>query len=336
MKQLFGIIALAGLLLLHGCYPAFVFEMEGLEPAELTVPPSISTITVLSRVDLDSIYKAERIKLGKKSTFISDSSIAKSGVNGCVDELIESPRFEVYDPIIKRNLIGEFSNPIRPLPWLNVREAAGDPPQDAVLSLESCEYRDTVISSVTDGWVSYSYLLICKTFWRLYDLDSYQTKDYLFTDTSGFDLGEASELIKSTVEKTALVEQCMYWAGRNTGRRLSPYWTELERIYFPYGPNDFWKGAKFMREGNWTEAGAIWNLYVGLKNKTAAAKACFNMAVTCELAGEMTVAQEWLDKSEQLGMPESYTREYRKQLKDRVKKVKLLDEQMKLEASQDE
>ncbi|MFH0761746.1 MAG: DUF6340 family protein [Bacteroidota bacterium] len=336
MKRLCGLIALAGIFLLPGCYPAFIFEMEGLEPAELTVSASISTITVLSRMDLDSLHKAEMNQLGKNNIFVRDSSIAKEGVLGCVDELIESPRFEVYDPIIKRNLGSEFSDPIGPLPWTSIREATGDPPLDAVLSLESCDYRDTVITSISEFWVNHTYLLICKTYWRLYDLNTYQSKDVMFSDTTTMDLGEDSGLNKSASEKIDIVKQRMYWAGRNTGRRFAPYWTELERIYFPYGPGDFYKGAKYMREGNWTEAATVWNLYAGTRNSTVAAKACFDMAVTCELAGDIAMAQEWLDKSENLGMPEYYSKEYRKQLKERAEKVKLLDQQIQQEVSQDE
>jgi hypothetical protein len=73
-----------------------------------------------------------------------------------------------------------------------------------------------------------------------------------------------------------------------------------------------------------------------IKNKTAKSKACFNMAVTCELAGEMTLAKEWLDKSQKLGMPEYYIQEYAKQLKERTDKMQILDQQMKQEAVPDE
>lgn len=336
MKRLPGLIVLAGMLLLPGCYPAFVFEMEGLEPAELTVSSSISTIAVISRMDLDSLQKVVMNQAGKKSTFDRDSSIAKEGVLGCVDELLESPRFEVFNPVVKRSLVGEFTDPVRPLPWISIREAAGDPPLDAVLSLEGCNYRDTVTTAVSEFWVTHTYFLICKTHWRLYDLNTYQFKDVVFSDTTTIDLGQDPALNKSAAEKIEMVKQRMYWAGRNTGRRFAPYWTELERIYFPYGPGDFYLGARYMREGNWTEAAAIWDLFMEIRNKTVTAKACFNMAVTCELAGEMALAQEWLDKSEKLGMPEYYIQDYAKQLKERAEKMQILDQQMKQEAVPDE
>lgn len=336
MKRLPGWIVLAGILSLSGCYPAFVFEMEGLQPAELTVSPSITSIAVISRMDLDSLRKAEMNQPGKKSTFARDSSIAKQGVVGCVDEMLESPRFEVFDPVIRRNLIGEFTNPARPLPWTTIGEVAGDPPLDAVLSLESFSYSDTVIISVAEYWVNHTYRLLCRTHWRLYDLQTLQRKDAVFTDTTTIDLGQDAGLTLSSSEKTEMIKDRMYWAGRNTGRRFAPYWTELDRVYFPYGPGDFYKGARYMREGNWTEAAAIWDLFMGIRNKTAMSKACFNMAVTCELAGEMQLAKEWLDKSEKLGMPEYYVQEYAKQLKDRTEKMKILDQQMTQEALPDE
>ena len=327
---------MTGILSLPGCYPAFVFEMEGLEPAELTVSGSISTIGVISRLDLDSLRKIEIIHTLKNSMFVQDSSIAKEAVLGCIDELLESPRFEVYDPIVKRNLVGEFSDPGRPLPWASIRQAAGDPPLDAVLSLEHYTYKDTVIASSVEYWVVHTYRLICETHWRLYDLKSLQSRIVVFADTTTIDLGPETRLNQSTVEKVELVKERMYWAGRNTGRRFAPYWTELDRIYFPYGPGDFYRGAKYMRDGNWTEAASVWNQFMEMRNKTVLSKASYNMAVTCELAGDITLAQEWLEKSEQLGMPEYYIRDYSEKLKERAEKLQSLNQQMLQEALPDE
>jgi len=328
MKEAWKFSFLLSLMALSGCYPAFVFQMEGLEPAKISIPASVTSITVFSRIDIDSTSKPARIESAGKMNFTLDSLMAKEAVLGCVDELIKSPRFEVYDPMVKRNLAGDFTNPARPLPWNIIGEIVGDPPLDAALALESCCYRDTVISLVRDGWKTYSFLQILSTYWRLYELKNNQFTEYQFTDTLTYELWEVEEMIQSSPFDHFMVIEGMYETGKKTAHKIAPYWIQLERAYFPYGPHDFHKGARYMREGNWAEAAGIWDLYVDSRNSVEAAKACYNMAVTCELAGEISLALEWLAKSGQKGMHPYYINEYRKELVIRAEKNKLLDLQM--------
>ena len=328
MRLAFKILSWALLTFPAGCYPAFVFQMDGLEPAQITVTSSISSLTVFTRIDLDSSYRASRIASAGKALFLLDSTAAKEGVLGCIDELLESPRFEVFDPIIRKNLNGDFTNPDCPLPWIKILEAAGEPPVDAALALESCQVRDTVVTVVQDGFKDYAFLLILKTYWRLYDLSMNRYLDYPFIDTIKYDLWEVEELERSSPVSHYIILNGMYQIGKKTANRLAPYWIPLDRAYFPYGPPDFFKASRSMREGQWLEAATIWEQYVESDNRCQAAKACYNMAVTCELAGQIELALEWVAKAERKGMPDYYIDEYRSELKKREAKTQLLDSQM--------
>jgi len=328
MKRYLTFIFLVPLLLQTGCYPAFKLELDGLEPAEITIPSAIKTISVLSRVDVDSLYKDGKLQNGKKASFERDSSIVKQGIIGCADALIASPRFEVYDPIIRRSLVGDFSDGSQLLPWSVIRAVAGVPPIDAVLSLEYSEFRDTVVARRADGWIYYQLDIIVKTYWRIYRLAQYSVSDYLFTDTLHAYIGEDANLIVSTENKLSLLKQALYLAGENTGRRLAPYWTDLERIYFPFGNKEFSLAGKYMRDGEWKAAAEIWNRYTPVRSKPLAARACFNMAVTCEMAGNITLALEWLKESEKKGMDTYFITDYRAKLKERLPKTLKLDQQM--------
>ncbi len=331
MKRYLIFVFLVPLLIQTGCYPAFKLELDGLEPAEITIAPAIKSVSVLSRLDVDSLFKAGKLQSGKRTSFERDSLIAKQGVIGCVDALLASPRFEVYDPIIRRSLVGDFSDGSRLLPWNVIRAVAGIPPIDAVLSLEYSEFRDTVVARSADGWISYQLDIIVKTYWRIYRLAQYSVSDYLFTDTLHAYVGEDPNLIISSENKLSLLKQAMYLAGENTGRRLAPYWTDLDRIYFPFGNEELSLAAKYMRDGEWKAAAEILNRYAQVRRKPLAARACFNMAVTCEMAGNITLALEWLKESEKKGMDTYFITDYRAKLKERLPKTLKLDQQMAIQ-----
>jgi hypothetical protein len=329
MKRYLRIFYLVPLFFLTGCYPVFKFDMDGLEPAQLNVSQTVSSLTILARADLDSLYKSGRIQSGKKAVFDRDSSIVHEAVNGCKDGLLNSPRFVIYDPVIRRNLVGDFSDADRLLPWKAVQAVAGEPPVDAVLALESVEMKDTVVLRQSDGWIFSDYRILIKSSWRLYNLKQYTVSNFIFSDTLNNDLGYSPDPTVPSDIKLTLIKQAMYEAGQSTARRLAPYWIELDRIYFPYGSESYAKAADYMEKGNWQKAAEIWSALSKSKNKTLRAKVCFNMAVTCELAGNMPMALVWLKESEKNGMAEYFLTDYRAKLADRIKKNVKLDQQMK-------
>jgi hypothetical protein len=248
-----------------------------------------------------------------------------------MDALIASPRFEVYDPIITRSLVGDYSDGSRLLPWPVIQSVAGIPPIDAVLSLEYSEFKDSVITRSDDGWMYYQLVVYVKTYWRLYRLAQYSVSDYLFSDTLHANIGEDPGIVISSVNRLSIFKEAMYLAGKNTGRRLAPYWTELERVYFPYGNEEFALASKYMRDGEWKAAAEIWNRYTQVRSKPIAARAGFNMAVTCEMAGNIPLAMEWLNQSEKKGMDSYFITDYRDKLKERLPKTLKLNQQMAIE-----
>lgn len=330
MKRFTRLPVFAILVLLSGCYAANLLELDGLKPAEVTVAASIQSLTVVSRCDLDSAYKVSLESVGRIKDFERDSLLSKQVVLGCSDALVESPRFDLFNPVVRRSLIGNFSNPIEKIPWDMVRIIAGDPPKDAVLSLEIGVIKDTLINRVQEGWYSYwQYNVIVKTFWRLYRLSDFQSIEFNFTDTVSFDIDSPAEFSSSPDRKVDCIMNAMYESGGVTARRLAPWWTNFQRYYFAMGSQQFINGAKLLRVGKWQEAAEIWRPYTESSNKLVAAKACFNMSLTCEMANNIPAALEWLNTSEKLGMHEFYINDYLSKLLKRKSETVKLDEQMR-------
>ena len=330
MKPFAGLPLFAILVLLSGCYAANQLDMDGLKPADITVPGSVRSLTVVSRCDLDSAYKLSLESLGRVKDFHRDSIMAKQVVLGCSDALLESPRFDLFNPVVSRSLVAEDANTSGTIPWNKVRSIAGDPPHDAVLSLEVATINDTIKYSILNGWLStYQYFVIVKTSWRLYRLADFQSKELNFADTTTFDIDSPAEFSSSPDRGIACISQAMYESGVKTARRLAPWWTDLHRFFFTIITQNSMKGTTFLKEGNWQEAAEIWRPYTGSSNKMMAAKACFNMALTCEMANNIPAALEWLKKSEDLGMLGYFIKLYRSRLIKRKAETDKLDEQMK-------
>lgn len=330
MKRYARLPVFALLTLLSGCYSTYILEFDALKPAKVDVSPAVRSLVVVARCDLDSTFKSSSISSGKLAYFQRDSLMSKQAVLGCSDALVESPRFDLYYPVVHRTLDGDYTDPDVKIPWDMIRTVSGDPPHDAVLSFEFGSVDDTLKYILKDGWLNnYQYIVEVKTIWRLYRLNDFQTKDFHFTDTITFDVDFPSEFLSSPDQAIECLKTALYDTGVQTARRLAPWWLGFERYYFPYGPGSFAPGVKFMKEGKWLEAAEIWRTCTESKNKNAAAKACFNMSVACEMANNITAALEWLKKAEKLGMHQSYIKEYETKLVSRKAELEKLDLQMK-------
>jgi len=329
MKGLLRLPVFAIFLLLTGCYTAGLLELDGLKPAEVTIRPAVKSLVVVSRCDLDSTFKTSLYESGNNNVFLRDSLLSKQVVLGCSDALLESPRFGLFNPIIHRSLISEYSFNVPKIPWSKAREIAGDPPTDAVLSLEMASINDTLKKSYQDGWMIDQYLVFVKTFWRMYNLGDFQTTDFSFVDTISFDIESPGEFVASPSARLKCIEDAMYASGSMAARRFAPWWTTFDRYYFPLGPVGFSKGAGYLEKAEVTKAAEVWRPFTDARQKKTAAKACFNMALTCEMANNIPVALEWLQKSAKLGIPAYYYNGYRSILTKRLAETQKLNEQLK-------
>lgn len=324
-------IPVIGLLtLLSGCYAANFVEYEALKPAELAVSKSIKSLVVVSKCDLDTAYKFSAIQEGKLKDFNRDSMMMKQAVLGCADAMVESPRFDIYNPLITRTLTGSYTDTDVRIPWYKVREIAGTKPYDAVLSLEYGSFRDTIKYNADEGWLSgYQYVVVVKSLWRMYRLSDFQVADFAYTDTIAFDIDSPTEFLASLSMGPDFLKSALYEVGGITARRLAPYWTTMRRYYFGFGPMAFQDAAAYLTEGKWQKAADLLRPYTESDKKFIARNASFNMALTCEIANNMSAALEWVATAEKLGVDPLYIKEYRAILKKRKAEVEKLDQQMK-------
>jgi hypothetical protein len=85
--------------------------------------------------------------------------------------------------------------------------------------------------------------------------------------------------------------------GNHIGTKIVPTWNPVQRIYYHSKNQDMLKGEEFIRQREWLKAAEILNMKTKSKNRKLAAKARFNIALTCEMLGNPDTAIEWLNKS---------------------------------------
>ncbi len=86
-------------------------------------------------------------------------------------------------------------------------------------------------------------------------------------------------------------------AGSRFAEFLLPHWIEVERMYYKSGQIELKKTDDLINQNRWLEAAEIWKKNTTNKNKTIAAKSMFNMALACEMNGDMDAAIDWMVKS---------------------------------------
>ena len=144
------------------------------------------------------------------------------------------------------------------------------------------------------------YILAC---WNVYDLKtvefsrSLQKLDTIQWMEPAYSLKEAKRTLPPRLEA---VFNAADIAGSRFAEFLVPHWIEVDRMYYQSGHMELKKTDELIKENRWLEAAEIWKKNTGNSNKSIAAKSTFNMALACEMNGNMDAAMDWAIKSFQI------------------------------------
>ncbi|MGE0021113.1 MAG: DUF6340 family protein [Draconibacterium sp.] len=136
--------------------------------------------------------------------------------------------------------------------------------------------------------------------WNIYDLKNlaltfaYQNIDTINWIEPAYNLREAKRVLpprKDAIFNAADV------AGTQFGEYISPHWVNVDRMYYQSGHSELKKTDKMVAENHWLNAVEIWKKNTTNRNKKIAAKSMFNLALACEMQGEIDAAMDWAVKS---------------------------------------
>ncbi|MEE4284706.1 MAG: DUF6340 family protein [Mariniphaga sp.] len=133
------------------------------------------------------------------------------------------------------------------------------------------------------------------SYWNFYDLENSRLS-YFYdrVDTVSWELFHRNEEIPNRREG---ILEAAEISGHNFAEFLVPHWIAVERLYYRSGQIELKKTDNLVAEGKWLEAAEIWRKYVENPNKNIAAKCKFNMALACEMLGQLDAAVDWAVQS---------------------------------------
>jgi hypothetical protein len=125
------------------------------------------------------------------------------------------------------------------------------------------------------------------------------TTSYIYnqTDTLFFDQDQYENFRLMNEHSKEQYLNAAEYLGRFFGTKIIPSWLTVERLYYRSNNPEMLKAEKFAKNNEWLKAAEIWNRETKNKNRMLATKACFNMALACEMEGKPDVGISWLVKS---------------------------------------
>jgi hypothetical protein len=324
------------LIFISGCTVTQHVQIYVLNPASITLPPTINRVGVLNR----SWFNKPDTTLLEKSgddlfeqVSISASELSGICISGLTDVLSDSPRLEYVDLGDINIDVNDDAQFFSPIEWDQIQNLCVDSLVDALIVLKFVDYYDLVGFSQDEEGEEYKYyILYTRNSWRIYEpfgqkiLDDYET-----TDTIGMVLNSEASFFGFTFsylpDRENEVTNAYYQAGRNYGDRISPQWMEVDRKYFVWPDNAATVAYQYVLENRWEEAAMLWNKMTTSSRKNVASKACFNMALASEMLDNYDMALYWAKKSFDL-KPRIGTEEYIRILEQRIDNKIILDKQM--------
>lgn len=313
MKKLYSLLLIT--FSMYSCRSTNKVFISVLQPAPVTMPANIKNVGIVNRSIVTDKNRALDV-IDKVLSMEGDSldrQVAQESIIGLADELIKNNRFTnvtAFNSIDLRTAVpGQFS---APLSWDEVDKICKDKNVDALFILELFD---------TDSKVSYAAVPISirtplgnipgiehhanmlstvKTGWRIYDpvqreiLDEYAVARDISLSGKGVNPVAAAAAIMN--RKQALKDVANK-TGHAYAFRLIPYWIRVSRDYYVRGTNNFAAGKRKAQTGNWDGAAELWKKETSSSSNKIAGRACYNMAIICEINGELDTAIAWAQKA---------------------------------------
>ena len=106
--------------------------------------------------------------------------------------------------------------------------------------------------------------------------------------------------LRQDLTEEVIIKEASEYAAKLPMEYLLPYWKEVERYYFDGGNVEMRDAGIFVREGNWDEAGALWQTLYDTKKGKVKMRAAYNLALYHELQDDFEKAKEYLDTASSL------------------------------------
>ncbi len=267
-------------------------QIEIMKPGIFNLPNEIKTVAIINRVPYqrDSVpFEYLNVNKIETDTLINYRKLS----NICVDALA---RFFEKDGYFSK--VNNYQDSLAVIYSSNQtgiytpEELFQKSKSDICIFLDHFNFNVVCLygfSNVVVNSVSLSWAIGIKTDTLSY---LYNQKDTLIYEASDFpvNLNEHTKL-------ELLVNNSSEYLGQFFGSKIVPSWLPVERLYYKSGNQNMLFAEKYALNNEWLKAAEIWNKLSKNKNPRIAAKACYNMALACEMEGKLDAAIDWLVQS---------------------------------------
>lgn len=267
-------------------------QIEIMKPALFNLPDEIKTVAIINRAfyQRDSVpFQYLNLNKIETDTLVKYRTLS----NNCVDALTGFFEKEGYfkkvnnyrdslDVIYSSNKTG----------IITAEELFQKTKSDICIFLDRFNFNVVALSGLSDVVVngaSLSWVIALKT----------DTSSYLYNqmDTLIYEAADFPLNLKDHAKLNLLVNNSSEYLGRSFGSKIVPTWLPVERLYYKSNNPNMLLAEKYALNNEWLKAAEIWNKQSKNKNPRMAAKACYNMALACEMEGKLDAAIDWLVSS---------------------------------------
>jgi hypothetical protein len=252
-------------------------QVETLKPGAFTFKESTDTVAIFRQTNQVNLFFGQKLP-------INDSLINKKPIpNYCVNSLADYLQEQKY-----------FSK------VTNYQDTAGK--LDSVVARKDGDDLFILLKKIQFDLVSLnassnSVINIAKVNWVVGERNDSLWYSYTQADTLYFDENNLPTMWRLDKMINHVLASSGEYLGKAFGTKLIPSWIKVERAYYRSNNIEMLKAEKCARQNEWLKAAEIWNKQTKSKNPSIVAKACYNMALACEMEGKPDLAIDWLVRS---------------------------------------
>ena len=333
-------------MLLIGCGATNNLTMSAVEPAPITLSKDVARIGIINRSlpsegnktadKIDKILSAEGRNL--------DSEGSVTAILALKDQL---ERNEAIEEIVIIDDLDHLRKGLSVFPstltWHEIEDLCEEYNVDAIFSLAfydtdtKVSYKATMMDIPNNLGVKVAvpaHELTLNTLvengWRVYDpynnriADELVFSDHVVSSGRGINPIKAYEAIIGRKEAVLYQSKSM---GMNYAQRLLPYKHRVNRDYFVRGTDNFKIAQRRAQAGDWDGAAVLWQQETVNPDPKVAGRACYNMAISNEINGNLDEAMQWASKS-YTDYNNNYALSYLNTLKYRARQKEVLNRQL--------
>lgn len=264
-------------------------RIEIMKPVDFAIPENVKTVAIFKRDFKNYTRSVDDLC---KSNFVCDTMLNNEELsNCCVDGLTSFFEKEAYFQKVSNYRDSLNNRPEDPYLMQKSSDLIEMTKADALIFLDLFQFENGVYSFF-DGTFRTRAVLS----WTItYRGNTSSPTIYNQIDTLFFSKSQFKDIQQKNPHSQQIYKDASNHLGKCFGTKIIPSWVPVERIYYQSKNSEMLKAEKYAISKDWLKAGEIWNRQTKNINEEIAAKACYNMALVCEMEGKYDLAIEWLN-----------------------------------------